>query len=55
MHTIILLHGRGSNSERFGHVFIESAGIAKCLPTVKFIFPTAKKRRSTALKRVPIN
>lgn len=53
-HTIILLHGRGSNGERFGHVFIES-GIAKRLPTTKFIFPTARKRRSTVLKRIPIN
>lgn len=54
-HTIILLHGRGSNGERFGHVFIESTGIAKRLPTTKFIFPTARKRRSTVLKRIPIN
>lgn len=54
-HTIILLHGRGSDSERFGHVFIESTGIAKRLPTTKFVFPTAKKRRSKVLKRVPIN
>ncbi|KAL5341366.1 Alpha/Beta hydrolase protein [Aspergillus crustosus] len=54
-HTIILLHGRGSNSDRFGHVFLESTGIAKRLPTSKFIFPTASKRRSTVLKRVPIN
>lgn len=54
-HTIILLHGRGSNSERFGRVFIESTGIAKRLPTTKFIFPTARKRRSTVLKRIPIN
>lgn len=54
-HTIILLHGRGSNSERFGQVFLETTGIAKCLPTTKFIFPTAIKRRSTVLKRVPIN
>lgn len=54
-HTIILLHGRGSNSERFGRVFIEATGIAKRLPTVKFVFPTASKRRSTVLKRVPIN
>ncbi|ODM17959.1 hypothetical protein SI65_06747 [Aspergillus cristatus] len=43
-HTIILLHGRGSNSDRFGHVFIEATGIAKRLPTTKFIFPTATKR-----------
>lgn len=54
-HTIILLHGRGSNGERFGQVFLESTDIARCLPTVKFVFPTAKKSRSTVLKRIPIN
>lgn len=54
-HTIILLHGRGSNAERFGSVFLESTEIARRLPTVKFIFPTAKKRRSTVLKRTPIH
>ncbi|RAQ57200.1 phospholipase/carboxylesterase [Aspergillus flavus] len=42
-HTIILLHGRGSNGERFGQVFLKSTDIARCLPTVKFVFPTAKK------------
>ncbi|KAE8312515.1 Alpha/Beta hydrolase protein [Aspergillus transmontanensis] len=54
-HTIILLHGRGSNGERFGQVFLESTNIARCLPTAKFVFPTARKRRSTVLKRIPIN
>ncbi|KAE8140804.1 Alpha/Beta hydrolase protein [Aspergillus pseudotamarii] len=54
-HTIILLHGRGSNGERFGQVFLESTDIARRLPTVKFVFPTARKRRSTVLKRIPIN
>ncbi|KAL2824891.1 hypothetical protein BDW59DRAFT_146849 [Aspergillus cavernicola] len=54
-HTIILLHGRGSNSSRFGHIFLESTGIVQRLPTTKFISPTVKKRRSTVLKRVPIN
>ncbi|KAL4960998.1 Alpha/Beta hydrolase protein [Aspergillus stella-maris] len=54
-HTIILLHGRGSNSERFGQEFLASTGIARRLPTTKFIFPTASKRRSTVLKRTPIN
>ncbi|KAJ7798653.1 putative acyl-protein thioesterase 1,2 [Mycena olivaceomarginata] len=39
-HTIILLHGRGSNAERFG---------------LKFIFPTAKKRRAAMFNRTPIN
>lgn len=54
-HTIILLHGRGSNSERFGHVFIDSTDISKRLPTTKFVFPTARKRRATIFKRIPIN
>ncbi|KAE8343231.1 hypothetical protein BDV24DRAFT_172985 [Aspergillus arachidicola] len=54
-HTIILLHGRGSNGERFGQVFLESTDIARRLPTAKFVFPTARKRRSTVLKRIPIS
>lgn len=54
-HTIILLHGRGSNSERFGRVFMETTGIARRLPTTKFIFPTARKRRATAMNRICIN
>lgn len=54
-HTLILLHGRGSNSTRFGQMFLESTGIATRLPSTKFIFPTARKRRSTVLKRIPIN
>ncbi|KAL3472715.1 Phospholipase/Carboxylesterase-domain-containing protein [Aspergillus californicus] len=54
-HTLILLHGRGSNSDRFGSIFLESTQIAQRLPTVKFIFPTAKKRRSMVLKRTPIH
>ncbi|KAF4183479.1 hypothetical protein CNMCM8927_004938 [Aspergillus lentulus] len=54
-HTIILLHGRGSKGEDFGHIFMESTDIAKRLPTTKFIFPTASKRRSTVMKRIPIN
>lgn len=54
-HTIILLYGRGSNGEQFGSSFLESTNIARRLPTVKFIFPTANKRRSKVLKRIPIN
>lgn len=54
-HTFILLHGRGSNAERFGREFLESANLQSRLPTVKFIFPTARKRRSTVLKKIPIN
>lgn len=54
-HTIIALHGRGSNAERFGHEILASANLQARLPTVKFVFPTASKRRSTILKRIPIN
>ncbi|KAJ5930873.1 Phospholipase/carboxylesterase/thioesterase [Penicillium verhagenii] len=54
-HTIIALHGRGSNAERFGREILASANLQNRLPTVKFVFPTASKRRSTILKRVPIN
>ncbi|KAJ5613838.1 hypothetical protein N7528_007492 [Penicillium herquei] len=54
-HTIIGLHGMGSNAEKFGHELLASANLQSRLPTVKFVFPTASKRRSTMLKRVPIN
>ncbi|KAJ5379574.1 Phospholipase/carboxylesterase/thioesterase [Penicillium cosmopolitanum] len=54
-HTIISLHGRGSNSERYGRELLESASLQSRLPTVKFVFPTASKLRSTVLKKIPIN
>ncbi|KAK8185458.1 Alpha/Beta hydrolase protein [Phyllosticta capitalensis] len=59
-HTIILLHGRGSNSERFGVDLLNSKTsrgetLTGCFPGAKFIFPTAKKRRATIFKRMPIN
>ncbi|CRG91735.1 hypothetical protein PISL3812_08787 [Talaromyces islandicus] len=54
-HTFIILHGRGSNAERFGRELLDSANLAQRLPTVKFVFPTARKRRSTVLKKIPIN
>ncbi|KAK7515863.1 putative phospholipase/carboxylesterase [Phyllosticta citriasiana] len=59
-HSIILLHGRGSNAERFGVELLKSRNsegktLAECFPGTKFIFPAAKKRRSTVLKRIPIN
>ncbi|KAJ5711129.1 Phospholipase/carboxylesterase/thioesterase [Penicillium malachiteum] len=54
-HTIIGLHGMGRNAERFGHELLASANLQSRLPAVKFVFPTASKRRSTMLKRVPIN
>ncbi|KAJ6183686.1 hypothetical protein N7519_004987 [Penicillium mononematosum] len=54
-HTIISLHGRGSNAERFGHELLASANLQARLPTVKFVFPTARKRRSTVLKKILIH
>lgn len=71
-HSIILLHGLGSNAERFGLELLKAttsptststadgddskAGtLTDHFPTVKFIFPTAKKRRATVFKRTPIN
>ncbi|CAG8156702.1 unnamed protein product [Penicillium nalgiovense] len=54
-HTIISLHGRGSNADRFGHELLASTNLQARLPTVKFVFPTARKRRSTVLKKIPIH
>ncbi|KAE8551173.1 hypothetical protein TMatcc_009276 [Talaromyces marneffei ATCC 18224] len=54
-HTFIVLHGRGSNGERFGCELLDSVNLRARLPTVKFVFPTASKRRSTVLKKIPIN
>ncbi|KAJ7350774.1 Alpha/Beta hydrolase protein [Mycena albidolilacea] len=60
-HTIILLHGRGSNAERFGLELLKAQTSAnnKTLPEhfpgLKFIFPTAKKRRAAMFNRTPIN
>ncbi|KAM0350590.1 hypothetical protein ACHAPU_003074 [Fusarium lateritium] len=56
-HSIILLHGLGSNGEKFGRELIE-AGICSdgkslpdMLPGARFIFPTSKRRRSSAFNR----
>ncbi|KAJ5374894.1 Phospholipase/carboxylesterase/thioesterase [Penicillium concentricum] len=54
-HTIISLHGKGSNAKRFGHVLLAAANLQARLPTVKFIFPTASKRRATRFKKMAIN
>ena len=60
-HTIILLHGRGSNGSKFGSEILGSPSTLQNLTlpalfsSLKFICPTAPKRRSTVLKRIPIN
>ena len=56
-HTIILLHGLGSNGEKFGKELLDTAVVSsggkltQLLPYVRFVFPTAKRRRSTAFGR----
>jgi predicted esterase len=56
-HTFILLHGLGSNGEKFGTEFLENGlssekqTLWSVYPGAKFIFPTAKWRRSTAFNR----
>lgn len=56
-HTIILLHGLSSNGQKFGKELLEtgktSAGktLPDLLPGARFIFPTAKRRRSSAFGR----
>ena len=60
-HTAILLHGLGSNGETFGKELLRSGttsnslSLADSFPGIKFIFPTARRRRSSAFKRVTIN
>ncbi|KIN00672.1 hypothetical protein OIDMADRAFT_165322 [Oidiodendron maius Zn] len=67
-HTMILLHGRGSNAERFAfdQCTPNKPGILECrdssgktlpqlFPSMKFVFPTAPLRRSTAQNRTTMN
>lgn len=54
-HTIILLHGRGSDGEEFAEELFEartSDGMHLCerLPGWKWIFPTAHERFSTVFQ-----
>ncbi|UNI22863.1 hypothetical protein JDV02_008710 [Purpureocillium takamizusanense] len=55
--TLILLHGLGSNGNKFGTELLEtgvtSSGqtLTELLPGARFVFPTSKRRRSTAFGR----
>jgi predicted esterase len=59
--SFILLHGLGSNGQKFGDELLSTAvtsegwNLAKIFPGAKFVFPTAKKRRSSAFSRAMIN
>ena len=57
--TIIILHGRGSNAEKFGPELLASSipgygSLPAAFPDTKFIFPTASFRRATIYKRSKI-
>ena len=58
-HTFIILHGRGGNAQAFGPEFMlaeHSSGMSlqRLLPNMKFIFPTAKRRRMAAQNRCTV-
>ncbi|KAI1768324.1 acyl-protein thioesterase [Hypoxylon sp. FL1150] len=56
-HSVILLHGLSSNGESFGAEFLEtgvtSTGkkLPQLLPGARWVFPTARRRRSSAFGR----
>lgn len=56
-HTILLLHGLGSNGEKFGSELLDTGVVSsghkltELLPYVRFVFPTSKRRRSSAFSR----
>lgn len=51
-HTVILLHGRGSDGEEFAEEFFSSVtsngkSLASCLPSYRWVFPTSRDRWTT--------
>lgn len=60
-HSFILLHGLGSNGEKFGKELLEtgvgtdSNNLAQTFPSARFIFPTSKQRRSSAFRRAMLS
>jgi predicted esterase len=56
-HSLIFLHGIGSNGEKFGKELIETGicgsgkRLTEIFPGARFIFPTSKRRRSSAFNR----
>lgn len=59
-HSLILLHGLGSNGKKFGQGLIETGitsngkSLPELLPGARFIFPTSKTRRSSAFRRAKL-
>ncbi|MCJ1378107.1 hypothetical protein MMC17_001203 [Xylographa soralifera] len=59
-HTFIFLHGRGDTAQNFGPQFMKSEHssgrpLQDLLPGMKFVFPTAKRRRMAASNRCTIS
>ena len=56
-YTIILLHGLGSNGEKFGSELLDTAvtsqgpKLIELLPNARWVFPTSRRRRSSAFRR----
>ncbi|KAI0117573.1 acyl-protein thioesterase [Hypoxylon sp. NC0597] len=59
-YSFILLHGLGSNGRKFGQELLESGicsdgkKLPELFPGARFIFPTAKRRRSSAFSRAKL-
>ncbi|KAI0836595.1 Phospholipase/carboxylesterase/thioesterase [Hypoxylon sp. FL0890] len=59
-HTFILLHGLGSNGDEFGQQLLETGicsdgrKLPEVFPGARFIFPTAKRCRSSAYSRAKL-
>ncbi|KND87309.1 Acyl-protein thioesterase 1 [Tolypocladium ophioglossoides CBS 100239] len=59
-HSFLLLHGLGSNGEKFGRELLETGvcsngkSLMDEFPGARFIFPTAKRRRSSAWRRAKL-
>ncbi|GAB0136105.1 hypothetical protein EsDP_00004421 [Epichloe bromicola] len=59
-HTIILLHGRGSNARKFHRPLLDTAldghqTFREAFPTARFVFPTAPMSRATKYARMLIH
>lgn len=59
-HSFILLHGLGSNGAKFGRELLETGvssngkRLNEIFPGARFIFPTSKRRRSSAFGRAKL-
>ncbi|OTA95112.1 hypothetical protein M434DRAFT_394004 [Hypoxylon sp. CO27-5] len=59
-HSFILLHGLGSNGSKFGQELLETGvcsdgkKLTELFPGARFIFPTSKRRRSSAFSRAKL-